>query len=298
MTIKSFLVLAFAIIMGDSSRAASVNPLEWTEWTLTTPSSTKPTLVLTDKGIGGFAGCNRFSGSYTLKGNTIVFSKLVSTKRACEPALMKLEQQYTTALGKITAFNLSKDKKSLVLTGQGARLTFALARVTPSGFKATERRIVNVQPDFVSCFDEASKQCLLLEDITPSDTSWGKFTEAKIQGFKFEPGYSYQLEIAVEINARTGERRLRRLETTMQRWEQAVTLAADQRVLEIAPNWAECAGKPCLQLREPGQDWQNFPGVIRGFTYKPDYSYKLLVKGDATSGYTLVRLLEKNPVVR
>jgi heat shock protein HslJ len=298
MNIKSILVLAFWGIMGSSSLAAPSNPLLWTEWTLTTSSSTKPTLVFTDKNISGFTGCNQFSGSYKFEGNKIVFSRLVSTKRACEPALMKLEQQFTAALAKITAFNLSKDGKSLVLTGQGSRLSFALARVTPNGFVQTMRKIVNVQPDLVNCFDDSSKQCLMLEDITPSDTMWGKFTETRIQGFKFEAGYSYQLEIAVENNARTGERRLRWLETTMQRWDRAVTLSTGQRILEIAPAWADCAGKECLQLREPGQDWQNFPGSIGGFKYKPDYSYKLLVKGDAASGYILVRLLTKNPVVR
>jgi Domain of unknown function (DUF4377) len=211
---------------------------------------------------------------------------------------MKLEQEFTAALAKITAFNLSKNGKSLTLTGQGTCLSFGLARVTPSGFVQTMRKIINVEPNLVACFDDSSKQCLMLNDITPSDTMWGKFTETQIRGFKFEAGYSYQIEIAVENNVRTGERRLRWLETTMQRWEQAVMLATGQRILEIAPAWADCAGKPCLQLREAGQDWQNFPGLIAGFKYKPDYSYKLLVKGDAISGYTLVRLLAKNPVVR
>jgi heat shock protein HslJ len=291
-------MLVFSVIMGSSGQAAQNHPLLWTEWTLTTPSTTKPTLIFSDKGVAGFSGCNQFSGAYKLEANKVSFSRLISTKRACEPTLMKLEQQYMVALEKINAYTLSNDGKSLSLRGMGASLRFALARVTPSGFTPTERRIVNVEPNLIACFDEAKNSCMLLEDITPSDTSWGRFTEARIQGFTFETGYSYQLEIAVERNARSGERRLRLINVLMQRWTQAVSLAADQRVFEIAPAWADCAGKPCLQLREPGQDWQDFPGVIAGFKYKPDYSYKLLVRGDAVKGYFLVRLLAKNPVVR
>ncbi len=298
MNTRVLLCLSMAVIMGSSSRAAQTNPLQWTEWTLTTPSVTKPTLIFGDKSASGFSGCNQFSGAFKLEGNKISFSKLVSTKRACEPALMKLEQKFMAALGKVNAYTLSKNGKSLSLRGAGVSLRFALARVTPSGFKPSERRIINVEPKLQVCFNSAKNLCMLLEDITPSDTQWGRFTEAKIQGFVFEPGYSYQLEIVVENNARTGERRLKLINMLMQRWTQTVTLAADQRILEIAPAWADCAGKPCLQLREEGQDWQDFPGLIVGFKYKPDYSYKLLVRGDAFSGYSLVRLLAKNPVVR
>jgi hypothetical protein len=85
---------------------------------------------------------------------------------------------------------------------------------------------------------------------------------------------------------------------------------ANQKILEIAPNLADCVGvmkTQCMQVREPGGNWDNFFGAIEGFTFKPDYSYKILVNvtklenppADGSSlKYTLVRLLDFDPVRR
>lgn len=292
-----------------SSQAQKQNPLAWTEWTQVIPSSTKPTLAFTDTGISGFAGCNRIFGAYKISNSSIVFSGLGSTKMACEPSKMKLEQDFMAAFLKVKNFKLSKDSKNLILIGKSVRLSFGFSRATPNVFVESMRKIVMVKPDLIPCFDDAQKQCLLLED-TNTENGWGKFSEQKIEGLKFEAGYTYELQIAVENNPRNNQRRLRLLEIIQQHWTKPVTPTSTQKILEIAPTLEDCVGvvkTQCMQVREVGGNWGNFFGSIEGFTFKPDYSYKLLVNvtklenppADGSSlKYTLVRLLDFDPVRR
>jgi heat shock protein HslJ len=293
-----------------SGQAQSNNRLVWTEWNQITPSTIKPTLAFTDSSMSAFAGCNRIFGSYKLTGSKLSFSNLGSTKMACEASKMKLEQTFVDALAKIQSFKLSKDGKTLNLTGKNTRLNFGFARATPNAFVESSRKILNVSPEKTPCFDDAQKQCLLLEDLSDG-TGWGKFTESQIEGLNFEAGYSYQIQVAVETNPRNQQRRLRLLELVMQHWTKAVTPNVNQRILEVAPNLADCVGvvkTQCLQVREVGSNWQNFFGTIEGFSYKPDYSYKLLVNvtklenppadGSSLIKYSLVRLLDLDPVRR
>lgn len=222
---------------------------------------------------------------------------------------MKLEQNFIASLGKVQNFKLSKDGKTLSLTGKNTRLSFVFARETPNVFIESSRKILNVSPQMITCFDDLQKQCLLLEDLSEG-TSWGKFTESQIEGLNFEAGYSYQVQVAVETNPRNQQRRLRLLELVMQHWTKPVTPSTNQKILEIAPNLVDCVGiipMKCMQVREPGQNWGNFFEAIQGFTFKPDYSYKILVylnkvqnpPADSSSlKYSLVRLLDLDPVRR
>ncbi len=298
--------ICFLLMTGQ---AQNNNRLAWTEWNQTTPNSIKPTLAFTDSSISGFASCNQIFGSYKLTGATLTFSSLGSTRKACEASKMKLERNFMDSLSKIQSFRLSKDGKTLTLTGKNTRLSFGFARETPNGFVESGRKTLNVAPATTACFDDSQKQCLLLEDLSDG-TGWGKFTESQIEGLNFEAGYSYQIQVAIETNPRNQQRRLRLLELVMQHWTKPVTLNANQKILEIAPNLADCVGvvkTQCMQVREPGQNWANFFGAIEGFTFKPDYSYKLLVNvsklenppADGSSlKYTLVRLLDLDPVRR
>jgi heat shock protein HslJ len=47
-------------------------------------------LTFSDSTFSGNAGCNKISGRYTLKGTSIKFSDVISTKMACD----RLEQEY------------------------------------------------------------------------------------------------------------------------------------------------------------------------------------------------------------
>ena len=82
-----------------------------------------PTLRLDSKETraSGFAGCNRFSGSFELAGARLTFGPLLSTKMACERG-MDVEQRYLDALGKVDAWSVASGE--LVLRGGGAALRF------------------------------------------------------------------------------------------------------------------------------------------------------------------------------
>ena len=52
--------------------------------------------------LGGFAGCNRFFGSYQLSGNTISIEALGVTRKACPPPIMSFEISFIEALQSAT----------------------------------------------------------------------------------------------------------------------------------------------------------------------------------------------------
>jgi len=77
------------------------------------------TLELGDGGaVSGSGGCNRYSGSATLQGNTITFGQVASTMMACVPALMDQEQRYFAALEAVVTWTFA-DSKLRLLDGQG-----------------------------------------------------------------------------------------------------------------------------------------------------------------------------------
>jgi heat shock protein HslJ len=84
----------------------------------TVPSARPPSLRLDSKEgrASGFAGCNRFSGSYQLAGDRLTFGPLLSTKMACERG-MDVEAAYLDALAKTGSW--SQEKDGIVLRGAG-----------------------------------------------------------------------------------------------------------------------------------------------------------------------------------
>ena len=51
-----------------------------------------------DGNVAGSTGCNDYSGPYTLDGTSLTVGPLVSTKKACDQALMDQESQFLTAM--------------------------------------------------------------------------------------------------------------------------------------------------------------------------------------------------------
>jgi heat shock protein HslJ len=89
--------------LGSPSADVTLTPSEWSLVELDGKPviglSQTPTLVLAEDGkTNGFAGCNRFTGTYTLEADQLTFSPLVATRMFCTDA-MELEQQYLAALG-------------------------------------------------------------------------------------------------------------------------------------------------------------------------------------------------------
>ncbi len=51
-----------------------------------------------DGTYGGMAGCNNFTGIFSLSGQTITFGPMATARKMCEPAIMEQEQKFFDAL--------------------------------------------------------------------------------------------------------------------------------------------------------------------------------------------------------
>jgi heat shock protein HslJ len=96
-------VSALATACGDDGGAS----IEGTEWVLATidgeglPESVAPTLLLADGTASGNAGCNQFTGGYTLDGDQLTFGPLATTRMACVPEVDEIEQAYLARLSSV-----------------------------------------------------------------------------------------------------------------------------------------------------------------------------------------------------
>lgn len=287
------------------------NPLTATNWEMTDPIyaglDKKPTLKFTDNAIGASVGLNVMGGGYKINGSKIEFEQLISTMMAGPPALMNAENQYSKALAGVKSFEVSPDGQTLTLRGVQT-LTFKLSGRTAQGFVPTETKIINVAPQLGADFDgDKTPKYLQLEDLSEG-VGWGKFTEAQILGFDYQPGNRYQLRVQVERDANSGEKQLRLLEVFSQHYMGDAKLNAGDKILEVAPTKVDCVGAfpmKCLQVREVGGQWENFYAPIEGFDFEEGSRYRLQVNvshvanppADGSSlRYQLVRVLDKMPV--
>lgn len=69
----------------------------------------------TDGNLTGNAGCNNYSGTYTVNGNQITIGPLASTRKMCsDPAgIMEQEAQYLAALGTAATYQIEGTKLEL-----------------------------------------------------------------------------------------------------------------------------------------------------------------------------------------
>lgn len=75
--------------------------------------------------IDGFSGCNRFSGSYTLDGDSIIIGGLLSTLMACgDETVEQQEQIYLEALRSAATYELTANQLTIAYA-DGQQLTFA-----------------------------------------------------------------------------------------------------------------------------------------------------------------------------
>lgn len=102
---------------GSAEPAAPVASALGVEWRLVSLASApvglgangQPLTLLLDQGTGrasGYAGCNRFTGSYTLNGSALKLGPLAMTMMACADGTV-LETQYTQALQGATGLRVT-----------------------------------------------------------------------------------------------------------------------------------------------------------------------------------------------
>jgi heat shock protein HslJ len=91
-------------------------------------AQTQITAEFSDEGkLSGTAGCNHYRGSYTRDGNALTIGPLVTTRRACEPAIMEQEQRYLAALQRVTTLRLDVDNLNLRDADGSLQARFRLA---------------------------------------------------------------------------------------------------------------------------------------------------------------------------
>jgi heat shock protein HslJ len=119
--------------------AAAANPLEGS-WDVTGYNNGKQavvspvtgstlTAIFTPDQVSGSAGCNTYSGPYTLNGTTLKIGPLASTMRACaDQAVNDQEQQFLAALQASTTYGQSGNILTLKAAGGENQVTLIPAK--------------------------------------------------------------------------------------------------------------------------------------------------------------------------
>jgi len=74
--------------------------------------------------VGGYAGCNQFTGSVTLSGDAISFGPIASTRRMCAEA-MQQEDAFLLALENAQRFSISGENLAIENAGGEVIMRFA-----------------------------------------------------------------------------------------------------------------------------------------------------------------------------
>jgi len=107
---------------GGSAHGATGDSLAGTSWNLVAlagddidPALPTPTLRFEADGtLGGFDGCNRYRGSYSVAGTAIhIPGEMITTRMSCSEPLMRRASAYAEALGRATSFIIEGNRLSL-----------------------------------------------------------------------------------------------------------------------------------------------------------------------------------------
>lgn len=116
----TLLILSLAISACSAQRSEEPAASLIGAWKLTSygpASSPTPAAEDTEAGltfnedgtVAGNSGCNGFGGNYTVEGDQITFSEIVSTLIACEEPLMSQEEAVLKVLTDVTSYRIEGD---------------------------------------------------------------------------------------------------------------------------------------------------------------------------------------------
>jgi heat shock protein HslJ len=122
----------------SASAAAGPIDLNGTSWRMsdylspdgalyTVPSAVTPLAEFKDGMMTGHSGCNTFSTTYAIQGDTITLGPVVSTKMACAEPMATVEKAYLDALGVIDKVAIL-DNGKLQLWDSGGKTTLAFIK--------------------------------------------------------------------------------------------------------------------------------------------------------------------------
>ena len=117
----------------DAGSASDLVGVTWNLVSMGSPDSPQPvlqgtpiTLIFTNEGVGGSAGCNTYGGGFQTDGSSITFSNVVSTLMACgDTGVMEQETAYLNALNSASSYQVTDGQ--LQINYNGGVLTFTPA---------------------------------------------------------------------------------------------------------------------------------------------------------------------------
>jgi heat shock protein HslJ len=122
--LAGMLVLGVCAAPAQPAQTSATVELEDTYWKLTEAggkdikagdASKEPYLRLgPGRTISGTGGCNRLTGKYELRGDTLWFGAVATTMMACPDVVMKQERAMLDALRVTTSYHITGDKLELM----------------------------------------------------------------------------------------------------------------------------------------------------------------------------------------
>jgi heat shock protein HslJ len=107
-----------------AASAAAGSGLEGTLWRLTeylgpdgnavpVPEAISASATFADGTVSGTAGCNDYTGGYTVDGDKLTIGPLAATKKACGPAESAVETVFLAAMGRVATYAVTGDSLEL-----------------------------------------------------------------------------------------------------------------------------------------------------------------------------------------
>lgn len=129
-SVVAVLVLMSFAVLAQSQRSRDLSTdqrvLSGTDWRLVSfgPAGSETTLVAgttvtlkfgEDGRASGSTGCNSYSGTYNVRGDSILFGRMISTKRAClDQNANQQEQRFLSALESANRFRLASNRLTIM----------------------------------------------------------------------------------------------------------------------------------------------------------------------------------------
>jgi heat shock protein HslJ len=131
------------------------------------PSDARVTLSLYGDGRAvGRAGCNNYTSKYTRAGDSISFGPMISTKMACAPELMSLEQGYFDLLAAVTRAERRPDGTLVLTTDSAAQAVFhrqESSSLRDARARGVDFRAVGQEPGWVLELKEGEQVTAVLD---------------------------------------------------------------------------------------------------------------------------------------
>ena len=93
------------------------------------PADVRLEVVFGLASVGGFSGCNSFSGTYGTNGNYVRISRLASTQKLCDEAVMATETAFLKAFDGVSF--LDRQGQTMLLTDRSGSIRLTLSRPQP-----------------------------------------------------------------------------------------------------------------------------------------------------------------------